>query len=307
LISSKGFEVFRLGFEQEPGTESLPDAGKHSGDNPPAHSSWLGVSQDIDIRQTLKVLQANAPWDWLIVDHYSLDYRWESAMRKVVGKIMAIDDLADRKHDCDLLLDQNYFQETDIRYKDLLPERCDRLLGPKYAMLRPEFREARNFCRMRGNGVARVLVYFGGNDPDNLTGMALSALNSPELKHLLVDVVIGTSNSHQGKLETLADQRVGTRLHIQPECFTELMIRADLCIGAGGTTTWERLCLGLPSLVVTVAENQEAYNIELNRDGLGNLGREKGKYFKTGYQKQPAWDNGTIEKATAIFRPAKSG
>jgi UDP-2,4-diacetamido-2,4,6-trideoxy-beta-L-altropyranose hydrolase len=261
LIASCGFEVVRLNLDND---QKIIVGTQHQ----TPHLAWLGIDQETDAAQTIASLKSETSWNWLIVDHYALDYRWETALRNVADRIMVIDDLADRKHDCDLLLDQNYFQYPHKRYNGIISEKCKTLLGPKYALLRREFREIRKFCRMRGNGVARVLVYFGGNDPDNLTGMTLSALNDSKLKNLLVDIVIGTNNPHQDKLQTLADQRGGTRLHIQPDGFTELLLRADLCIGAGGTTTWERLCLGLPSLVITVAKNQEAFNIELNRDGL---------------------------------------
>lgn len=261
LIEYHGFEVLRLGIgNNEPG--QCPD-----GQSQPAHLPWLETDQYTDAEQSTEALQTGAPWDWLIVDHYAIDHRWETSMRQVANKIMVIDDIADRKHDCDLLLDQNYFQELGRRYYGLIPEHCETLLGPKYALLRAEFREARKFCRMRGNGVARVLVYFGGNDPDNLTGMALEALSSPELEHLLVEAVIAPNNKHQEQLEQQAKNRPGTRLHIQPKNFTELMLRADLCIGAGGTTTWERLCLGLPSLVITVAQNQVPFTRELDEAG----------------------------------------
>ncbi|MFP4453939.1 MAG: UDP-2,4-diacetamido-2,4,6-trideoxy-beta-L-altropyranose hydrolase, partial [Desulfobacterales bacterium] len=266
-IAGKGFEVFRL--------ESGSDNDSLQADSfALTHASWLGTSQSVDVTKTIAALHDNAPWDWIIVDHYALDHCWESAMCKVANNIMVIDDLADRKHECDLLLDQNYFQEPEKRYESLLLEHCKTLLGPKYALLRPEFREARKFCRMRGNGIARILVYFGGNNPDNLTGMALEALSTPELEHLLVEAVIGPNNQHQEQLEKQAKNRPGTRLHVQPENFTELMLRADFCIGAGGTTTWERLCLGLPSLVITVAQNQEPFTRELDEAGyvrwLGN-------------------------------------
>lgn len=262
LVEEKGFEVVRLAISVE--EESLLQ------DEPTslAHAPWLGTSQSVDAKKTIQALKNDAPWDWLIVDHYALDYHWESHLRPVADKIMGIDDLADRKHVCNLLLDQNYFREPEKRYKGLLSEHCDTLLGPKYALLRPEFREARKFCHMRGGCVARVLIYFGGNDLDNLTGMALEAMSDKNLSHLLVDAVIGPNNPHQSILEKQAQQRPKTRLHIQPEAFTELMLRADLCIGAGGTTTWERLCLGLPSLVITVAENQEYVTSDLDRAGL---------------------------------------
>ncbi len=265
FIVSKGFEVLSLRRVRSISVESALKTESIFDETSLAHASWLEVEQEIDADQTLAALQVDAPWDWLIVDHYALDYRWESAMRKVADKIMVIDDLADRKHDCDLFLDQNYFQDPDSRYKDLLPENCEILLSPKYALLRPEFRIARKFCRMRGNGLARILIYFGGNDSDNLTGMTLDALNCPELRHLMADVVSGFNNPHHKELKALVKQRCNTRLHIQPEGFIELMVRADLFIGAGGTTTWERLCLGLNSIVITVAKNQDAFTHELDR------------------------------------------
>lgn len=269
MVAKKCFEVITLeaGLNNDPCQADVPVL---------AHAHWLWTSQSADAEQTIQALKNSAPWNWLIVDHYALDYRWEIAMRAVADKIMAIDDLGDRKHDCDLLLDQNYFQDPAKRYKALLPEHCETLLGPRLALLRPEFRQARKFCRTRGNGAARVLLYFGGNDQNNLTGKALKALCDKSLRHLLVDAVIGLNNQYQEELEKQIEQRPGTRLHVQPEHFTELMLRADLCIGAGGTTTWERLCLGLPSLVITVSANQDPFTAELHQDGLITwVGREQ--------------------------------
>lgn len=260
MLEEDDFRVVRLDSGQG-GESETGDAQQ------PAHASWLGVEQASDAKQTIAILQGNAPWDWVIVDHYALDYRWESAMRSVADKIMVIDDLADRKHDCELVLDQNYFPAPETRYHGLLPEKCKKLFGPEYALLRSEFRQARAFCRMRGNGIVRVLVYFGGNDPDNLTGMALKVLGRQKLKHLLVDAVVGPNNPHLENLKKQAQTRHGTRLHIQPASFVELMLRADFCIGAGGTTTWERLCLGLPSQVISTAANQVEVSRELSRLG----------------------------------------
>lgn len=267
MISNNGFELVRLGLDQESDKNSIQkyeNRGKH---DQPIHLPWLGVNQYRDAMQTKEAILIDSPWDWLIVDHYGIDNRWESIIREISNNIMVIDDLADREHDCDLLIDQNYFQEPAKRYEGLLPDNSKTLLGPKFALLRPEFRQARKFNRMRGNGVARVLVYFGGNDPNNLTGMTLEALSSPELGYLFVEAVVGSNNQYLEKLEKQAQNRPGTRLHIQPEGFVELMIRADICIGAGGTTTWERLCLDLPSIVITVAKNQEAFIKELDTSG----------------------------------------
>jgi len=267
LIVSKGFELVRLGLDPDDDVKNEIKNHPEKNGNQPAHSDWLGTDQDTDAWQTINALQKDGPWDWLIVDHYALDHRWETSMRQLAEKIMVIDDLADRVHDCDFLLDQNYFQEPGKRYKRLLPAHSQALLGPKYALLRPEFRQARQFARIRGNGIGRILIYFGGNDPANLTGMALEALDCPELSHLLVELVAGPNNQHLVMLKKQAKNRLGTRLHIQPKYFTELLLRSDLCIGAGGTTTWERICLGLPSIVITVAENQEAFTRDLDKTG----------------------------------------
>lgn len=277
MIASCGFKVARLGFNlHNYGEERLKNSRCEKGQDLLTHSGWLGVDQDVDVRQTTDALQENPSWDWLIVDHYALDVLWESSMQKVAKKIMVMDDLADRVHDCDILLDQNYFEEPEKRYKGLLPDDCETFLGPKYALIRPEFRLARRFTCMRGNGIARILVYFGGNDPVNLSGMTLDALDTPELRHLLVDVVLGSNNPHLEEIKKQAKKRPGTRLHVQPNSFVELLLRADLCIGAGGTTTWERLCLGLPGIVITIAINQEGFTAELDKAGYVTwLGRKE--------------------------------
>jgi len=270
FIKNQGYPIYELPKHQPTGDSKLDKSI-------PAHASWLEDPWEQDMVQSRDAIKKVIPIaDWLIVDHYALDHQWETGMRSVAHKIMAVDDIADRVHDCDLLLDQNYFQEPDKRYKGLLPEKCKTLLGPKYALLRPEFREVINFTNMRGNGVGRVLVYFGGNDPENITGMALEALCSPELSHLLVEIVTGPNNKHLEKLSKQVQNRSGARLHIQPEYFTELLLRSDLGVGAGGTTTWERLCLGLPSIVITVAKNQEPFAADLDKDGyITWLGRKE--------------------------------
>ena len=275
IIQERSFKVLRLKESTDRTKEWDLDSG-NSSDEAPAHSKWLGTDQNRDVIYTREVLQKELPLDWIIVDHYALDQRWESQMRESSARIMVIDDLADRRHDCDLFLDQNYFQGAEERYAGLLPEKCQMLLGPWYALLRPEFRRAREFCSMRGGGVARVLIYFGGSDVHNLTGLALQAMNCPQLSHLLVDMVAGANNQNLEELQREADKRPGTRLHVQPEGFPELLLRADLCIGAGGATSWERLCLGLPAIVISVAENQEKCMADLDRDGYVDwLGRRE--------------------------------
>jgi UDP-2,4-diacetamido-2,4,6-trideoxy-beta-L-altropyranose hydrolase len=237
------------------------------------YESWLGTSQEQDAQETITVIQKNNP-EWLIVDHYAMGQAWESQLRPHVRNIMVIDDLANRSHDCDLLLDQNYFQDGDSRYNGLVPPTCTKLLGPQFALIRPEFAEARKHVKPRTGKVQRVFVFFGGSDPDNITGKALETLSFPEFSRLDVDVVIGSYNSLHAKIAKQVEMRPSTSLHVQIENMAELMAQADLSLGAGGATTWERLCLGLPSLVVTIAKNQIPLTESLHQDGyirwLGN-------------------------------------
>ena len=227
---------------------------------------WLGCSQKEDARATFREI-GNKRYDWLVVDHYALDVYWESQLRSVTQNLMVIDDLANRRHDCDLLLDQNYFADDNSRYQGLIPVSAMRLLGPTYALLRPEFAAERSQLQAKRGKFKRIFVFFGGTDPDNITGLALGALSDRALQQLEVDVVIGSNNPNQEEIIAQVARRPQTNLHVQTSKIAELMAHADLAIGAGGTTTWERICLGLPSLVFTLAENQVAASCELEALG----------------------------------------
>lgn len=242
----------------------LPTSNNASPAGDLAHSSWLGASQEEDAAQTLQGL-ADAAWDWLVVDHYALDHRWESAMRQVAAGILAIDDLADRRHDCDLLLDQNLYADMDTRYQGMVPAHAKLLLGPRYALLREEFRNLRPCVRPRSGTVRRILVFFGGVDAANHTGDALEALASLGTSCPAVDVVIGSG--HPRKTEILHRcEDLGFVCHVQTRQMATLMANADLAIGAAGSATWERCCLGLPTIAVPVAANQ----VQLLEDAASN-------------------------------------
>jgi UDP-2,4-diacetamido-2,4,6-trideoxy-beta-L-altropyranose hydrolase len=193
--------------------------------------------------------------DWLIVDHYDLDRRWESEMRRHADRVMVIDDLADRGHDCELLLDQNFFTDAGTRYRPHVPGDSLQLLGPRFALLRPQFAAARAKLRKRDGSVQRALVYFGGSDPSGETARALRALQKvgPTLG---VDVIVGPHNAEKGAIERIVKESRGWRYFSYVEEMAELMSEADLFIGTAGSATWERCCLGLPSLVITNADNQ---------------------------------------------------
>jgi UDP-2,4-diacetamido-2,4,6-trideoxy-beta-L-altropyranose hydrolase len=195
------------------------------------------------------------PLDWLIVDHYALDARWERAVRAAAVKIMVVDDLADRPHDCDLLLDQNAQDDSKDRYSGLLPPNARRLIGPHYALLRPQFSAARR--RARDGSVKRVLVFMSATDPRGATLLALDALSLGRLAALPVDVVIGAGSPHLKAVEARAAARGRTTLHVDTDKMAALCAAADLAIGAGGVAALERCCVGLPSLVLSIAANQE--------------------------------------------------
>lgn len=245
----------------------LPDDTHTDATDELAHARWLGTSQARDADDTLHALAGESP-DWLVVDHYALDARWESALRPHCRKIMVIDDLADRPHDCDLLLDQNLVADGGARYDGLLPAHCGKLLGPKYALLQSEYAELHPRTPPREGPVQRVLIYFGGADTDNLTGRAIAACLSLRRTDVALDVVIDPNSPHAESIRRQVQGERQITLHTRLPSLASLMVKADLAIGGGGATSWERCCLGLPTLVITLAENQKPIAAELDRRGL---------------------------------------
>ena len=231
-----------------------------------AHASWLGVSQAQDAGDTILALSGQN-WDWLIVDHYALDAHWESKLRQVSKKILAIDDIADRQHDCDILLDQNFYTKMQTRYNGKVPEHCRLMLGPRYALLRDEFRRLHEQVEPRSGPVRRILVFFGGVDADNYTSRAIVALSGPDITGIHVDVVIGAQHPFREQIEVACAQS-GFVCHVQTDKMAELMAAADLAIGAGGSACWERCCLGLPALSFCTADNQQTQVADAAERGL---------------------------------------
>lgn len=249
FIAAQGFPVGRLPM---PAAALLPEAGA-------GYAAWLGGSWTDDAAQTRAVIeQSGTRPQWVVVDHYGLDARWESELRASAERIMVIDDLADRPHDADLLLDQNLYPGMGSRYAGLVKADCIQLLGPGHALLRPEFTEARAHLRSRDGSIRRILVFFGGSDATNETGKALDAMAMLDMAGVDVDVVVGAANPRREQLATRCAGLPRLRFHCQVPHMGELMSAADLSLGAGGSTTWERCATGLPSLVIAVADNQVA-------------------------------------------------
>ncbi|MQX38445.1 UDP-2,4-diacetamido-2,4,6-trideoxy-beta-L-altropyranose hydrolase [Roseospira navarrensis] len=229
--------------------------------------SWLGASEPTDAEETIAALAGARP-DWLIVDHYALGAAWEQALRPHVGAILAVDDLADRPHTCDALLDANLHPDPEARYDGLVPDGCRLLCGPWFAPLRPEYAAAR---RRRGGPragpVRRVLVFYGGSDASNETARALRVLSRPPFRAMGVDVVVGANHPDPAGIAALAAARPNITLHGPRPHLADLMAAADVALGAGGVSVWERATLGLPSLLTVTAANQAAQVARLEETG----------------------------------------
>lgn len=242
--------------------------GPASGKGPTLkHAEWLGASQEQDA-DTCQVLLEQLQPRWLVVDSYALDSRWEKAVRRLCGRLLVIDDIADRVHDCDFLLDQTLGRDP-IDYRPLVPDSCTLLCGAKYALLRPEFGEARPYSleRRRTAEAKHILVTMGGVDQRNATREVLAALASAEVpSNCIITVVMGpTAPWVEAVKEQAANMSVTTIVKTSVNDMAQLMADSDLAIGASGATSWERCCLGLPSIMVVLANNQKAVAASLER------------------------------------------
>lgn len=261
LIEAKGYPVVRLAQAEAEYAEAPEDL---------AHAAWLGVSWQQDAVETMVALGDSMP-QWLIIDHYAIDHRWEKLLRPQVGKIMVIDDLADRLHDCELLLDQNFGRTADA-YGSLVPEGCNLLLGAQYALLRPEFAALREYSlnRRKNPSFNQLLVTMGGVDKDNVTGDILNALKDCQLPdNFRIKVVMGPTAPWLVSVRQQAKKLAwDVDVKVNVKDMAQIMADSDLTIGAAGSTSWERCCLGLPSLVVCLAENQREVICALEKKGV---------------------------------------
>jgi UDP-2,4-diacetamido-2,4,6-trideoxy-beta-L-altropyranose hydrolase len=232
------------------------------------YERWLGTSWDNDAAQTIEILKNySQPIDWLIVDNYALDIRWEAQMRPFVKRILTIDDLANREHDCDLLLDQNLYANFENRYINLLPTTAKKLFGPAYALLRPDFLAQRENWSREYDEVKRLLIFFGGSDPTGETLKTLSIVKALGYDEIFVDVVVGAPNQNKHLVMEYCATLPKIKYYCQVDNIAEIMRMADIAIGAGGSATWERCCLGLPSAILSVAKNQEELSEGVARAG----------------------------------------
>lgn len=231
----------------------LPHSENSEFDAQKPYLDWLGTSEKQDALDSVAIIEK---WPkkvhWLVVDHYALSAQWETYCVAYSNHLMAIDDLANRAHACDMLLDQNYHPQPSKRYQGLIPDTCQTLFGVEYVLMRHEFVESRAYVRIR-EAMQCILVTFGGIDLHDETSKVLESL-----EHLpfIVHVVVGLFHPSKDKIEQYCQAKHNWHFHCQTKKIHDLMLAADCAIGAGGTALWERMALGLPSIVSSIADNQ---------------------------------------------------
>ena len=250
-IRARGHRVFIL-----PGNTGQP-YGEHP--EPPEHASWLEADWRGDAAATRAELEETGA-RWLVLDHYALDASWQAEALPDGVSLLVLDDLADRSHRADVLLDQN-FGRAPADYAELLPADCDLRTGPAHALLRPEFARLRPRALARREALKRpktLLITLGGIDKDNATGAVLDVLaRAAAVPELRITVVMGDSAPHLRAIRAqAATMPIPTDVAAGVQDMAQRMMMADLCIGAVGSTAWERCALGLPTLQLVLAGNQ---------------------------------------------------
>jgi UDP-2,4-diacetamido-2,4,6-trideoxy-beta-L-altropyranose hydrolase len=244
LIRAQGFSVYELEFANAEGAQSC-----------------VGIDSEArereDATKTLSVLSREGAVDWVIVDHYGLTHRWETMIRSKARNILVIDDLVEDNHDCDLLLNQNPLPDLPARYHGRIPSRCKLLSGSTFALLRPQFAELRAVLVRSYGPPRRILIAMGGADEQGVTMVVLKTIEDTLAAALELNVVVGYANPHKSQIREFCSNSESAIYYEQTDRMPELIAAADIAIGAGGSSQWERCCLGLPSITVAIARNQE--------------------------------------------------
>lgn len=276
-IITKGHEVIIFSNENTP----LPD------DTQGIYGAWLSTTLEHDIKQTIsaisKTIKKYSKPAYVLIDHYALDANWEKSIKKAFGaKIIVLDDLSNRRHDCDYLIDTT-FGKTIKDYQGLVPENCKLMIGSEFALLRPDFAQLRNKTLKAHDkdyaneaDVQNLLISVGGVDKDNVTMMMLKIINQlDKTPKFLTHVLIGVTYPYLAELKTLIRTLpFKVKLHQDITSIAELFALADICIGAAGSSSWERCCLGLPTINIVIADNQKTIAQKLSqKKAILNAGR----------------------------------
>jgi UDP-2,4-diacetamido-2,4,6-trideoxy-beta-L-altropyranose hydrolase len=232
------------------------------------YSSWLGADIREDAKDTCQYL-CDKEARWLIVDHYAIDEEWESRVKDAVAiRLFAIDDQANRRRNCDALLDPEPSREGAGRWKGRVPNNCELFVGPRYSLLRPEFLLARKRLRPVSGEIRRIFIGFGGVDAPNATQVALDAVLALRRDNLAIDAVIGAANQNAQALMDKYSGHPNVTLHINSSNVAQLMAAADLAISGGGGMMMEQCYLRLPAVTVSIAKNQEPVCQQMDELGI---------------------------------------
>lgn len=233
----------------------------------------------LDTAGRLPVELIKQGFELLIVDHYGLDAQYERWARHWASGIVVIDELADRPHDCDVLLDQTLYR-TEATYKNCVGANTHFLLGAKFSLLREQFKTAREIAleyrESRKGELEHIIISMGSTDPSNASSWLLEAI-IPELFDRRVTVVLGAGAPHVGSVEAIAE-RSGTGVQVRRDVFdmATLMSDVDLAVAAAGSASYERCCLGIPTLIITTGKDQEPNAYALAEAGAAiYLGRNE--------------------------------
>ena len=235
--------------------------------NSDSEKLWPRLLQKIDAKETKKFL-SKKKIEWLIVDHYGLNYRWEKDLNNSVKNIMVIDDHLNREHFCNLFLNQNFTKSSTSFSNKYLPKKCKLLLGPKYSLLDKNYSDLRKKIKIKNNKkIKNILVTFGGTNMKNLISKIISVFNCKELHKINLTII--TKERHIDSLKHKKNlNQPSIKFMPLVKNLSQYILKSDFCIGAGGTTNWERMCLGVPTLVFPIAPNQVEISNNLKKKKL---------------------------------------
>lgn len=232
----------QISFPYEPSGEALP-----------RHASWAGVSWERDAAETVELLRHWDP-DWIVVDHYSFDSRWHDAVRQMTGcRIAVIDDLADRQLSADILVDHNWSQNHRLKYGAYAADAV-MLAGPRYALLGPDYSTTARYAF--SNDVRSIGIFMGGTDAVAMSETVLDACREKLGFRGSIEVATTSFNQNLDRLRARCAAWPRTHVVVDQPSLASFFARHDLQIGAGGGATWERCCMGAPTIAVICAENQ---------------------------------------------------